>query len=55
LPKLTLPGATEISGWTPTPLSATVETEFEALLITEMLPLALPVPAGRKLTVKALD
>jgi hypothetical protein len=55
LPKLTLFGATEIRGWTPMPLSATVDTEFEALLTTETLPLALPVPAGRKLTVKALD
>jgi hypothetical protein len=32
-----------------------VDTEFAALLTTEMLPLALPAPAGTKLTVKALD
>ena len=55
VPKFTLPGATEICGWTPIPLSATVETELAALLTTEMLPLALPAPAGAKLTVKAVD
>jgi hypothetical protein len=32
-----------------------VDTEFEALLTTEMLPLALPIPAGEKLAVKVLD
>ena len=32
-----------------------MDTEFAALLTTEMLPLALPAPAGAKLTVKAVD
>lgn len=32
-----------------------MDTELAALLTTEMLPLALPAPAGAKLTVKAVD
>ena len=32
VPKLTAPGATEICGWTPIPLSATVETDYRRTL-----------------------
>jgi hypothetical protein len=51
LPKLTLPGTTEIDGWTPTPFKA-IDTEFVALLTTEALPVALPVAVGSKATPK---
>jgi hypothetical protein len=51
-PKLTLPGTTEIAGWTPTPLSAIAGTEFVALLTTEALPVAVPVAVGSKATLK---
>jgi hypothetical protein len=52
LPKLMLPGTTEIAGWTPTPLSAIAGTEFVALLTTVALPVAVPVVVGSKATLK---
>jgi len=52
VPKLTLPGATEICGWTPTPLSEIGSGEFAAVLITDALPVAFPATVGVKVTLK---
>ena len=51
LPKLTGDGVTEIPGWAaavPVPESGTAVGEVGALLVMEMLPLALPVADGAK-------
>jgi hypothetical protein len=52
VPKLTLPGATEIWGWTPTPLSEIESGEFAAVLTTDAVPVELPAIVGVNVTLK---
>ena len=52
VPKLTLPGATDICGWTPTPLSEIESGEFAAVLTTDALPAAFPAAVGVNVTLK---
>jgi hypothetical protein len=49
-PKLTLAGTAEICGCIPTPLSATGKVGLLALLVTAMLPVAMPMEVAAKLT-----
>ena len=52
MPKLTLPGTTEIWDWTPTPLSEMESGEFAAVLTTDALPESLPDTVGVNVTLK---
>lgn len=52
MPKLTLPGTTEIWGWVPTPLSEIESGEFAAVLITDAIPVAFPATVGANVTLK---
>lgn len=49
-PKLTADGVTVIKGFTPVPLKEMLRGELVALLVTAMLPVALPETAGVKVT-----
>jgi hypothetical protein len=53
-PKLALDGFAPSCGWMPVPLSEIVRDELGALLVIEMLPLAVPTPDGENWTVNAV-
>jgi len=57
LPKFTEPGVTVSCAWvaTPVPVSPMESGEFGALLVIEMLPLALPAVVGANFAVKEVD